>query len=102
MLALCRLCRLPARYISGHLVGEGGSHAWVEVLLPSAAGGGALEAVAYDPTNDRRAGDTYLTVAVGRDYADVAPTYGTYRGSAGGGLTSWKSLEQEKVALVPA
>jgi transglutaminase-like putative cysteine protease len=102
MLAISRLCGLPARYVSGHLVGEGGSHAWVEVLGPSPSVAGALEAVAYDPTNDRRAGDTYLTVAVGRDYADVAPTYGTYSGSAGGRLTSWKSLEQETVALVPA
>lgn len=100
MLALCRLCRLPARYVSGHLVGEGGSHAWVEVLLPSWAGG--LEAVAYDPTNDRRAGSTYLTIAVGRDYADVAPTWGTYSGRAGGTLTSSKSLEQEMVDLVSA
>lgn len=102
MLAISRLCGLPARYVSGHLVGEGGSHAWVELLLPSPSVAGALEAVAYDPTNDRRAGEAYLTVALGRDYADVAPTYGTYRGSAGGRLTSWKSLEQETVALVPA
>ena len=34
MLALCRLCDLPARYVSGHLLGEGGTHAWVDVLLP--------------------------------------------------------------------
>lgn len=103
MLALCRILGLPARYVSGHLMGEGGSHAWVEVLLPSAAGG-ALVAVPFDPTNNRRAGDTYLTVAVGRDYADVAPTHGTYTGGPGGGLTSWKSLEQEQAAeaLVPA
>ena len=102
MLVLSRLCGLPARYVSGHLVGEGGSHAWVDVLLPSPSVAGALEAVAYDPTNDRRAGETYLTVAVGRDYADVAPTSGSYSGSPGGGLTSWKSLEQETVALVSA
>ena len=103
MIALCRLCRLPARYVSGHLVGEGGSHAWVEVLLPSAGHLSPPVAVAFDPTNDRRAGPTYLTVAVGRDYTDVAPTYGTYSGPPGGGrLTSCKTLEQEVVALVPA
>ena len=34
MLALCRLCGLPARYVSGHLLGDGGTHAWVEVLVP--------------------------------------------------------------------
>ncbi|HEX5690641.1 MAG TPA: transglutaminase family protein, partial [Roseiflexaceae bacterium] len=34
MLAICRAAGLPARYVSGHLLGEGGSHAWVEALLP--------------------------------------------------------------------
>jgi len=102
MLALCRLCGLPARYVSGHLVGEGGSHAWVEVLLPAVAEPWSLVAVAFDPTNNRAAGATYLTIAVGRDYADVAPTHGTYSGSPGGGLRSFKSLEQEAVELVPA
>lgn len=102
MLALCRLCGLPARYVSGHLVGEGGSHAWVEVLLPTGVHPAGPVAMAFDPTNDRRGGSSYLTVAVGRDYADVAPTHGTYHGSAGGRLTSLKSLEQETVELVPA
>jgi transglutaminase-like putative cysteine protease len=93
MLALCRLCGLPARYVSGHMIGEGGSHAWVEVVLPSGS------TVAFDPTNDRRAGSGYLTVAVGRDYADVAPTHGTYCGPPGGALSTTKTLEQEAVAL---
>ncbi|HEX2048887.1 MAG TPA: transglutaminase family protein [Acidimicrobiales bacterium] len=102
MLALCRLCGLPARYVSGHLVGEGGSHAWVEVLLPSAEDPAVLTAVAFDPTNDRRAGRGYLTVAVGRDYADVAPTSGSYVGPPGGRLTASKSLEEEVAEVVPA
>jgi transglutaminase-like putative cysteine protease len=93
MLALCRLCDLPARYVSGHMVGEGGSHAWVEVLLGS-------DTVAFDPTNDRVAGASYLTVAVGRDYADVAPTHGSYCGPPGGRLSTSKTLEQEAVDLV--
>ena len=100
MLALCRLCGLPARYVSGHMVGEGGSHAWVEVLLPSVTDRSSLVAVAFDPTNDRLAGARYLTVAVGRDYADVAPTHGSYCGLGGGRLTTSKSLEQEAVELV--
>jgi transglutaminase-like putative cysteine protease len=100
MLALSRLCGLPARYVSGHLVGEDGSHAWVEVLLPPAGAGSPLVAVAFDPTNDRRAGSQYLTVAVGRDYTDVAPTHGSYNGDPGGRLTSSKSLEQHAVELV--
>ncbi len=102
MLALCRLCTLPARYVSGHLVGEGGSHAWVEVLVPSADDPSSLRAVAFDPTNDRRAGPRYLTVAVGRDYADVAPTHGTYSGPPGGRLTTCKSLDEESADLLRA
>ena len=100
MIALCRLSGLPARYVSGHMVGEGGSHAWVEVLLPSGTDRSSLVAVPFDPTNNRMAGAAYLTVAVGRDYADVAPTHGSYCGRAGGTLTTSKSLEQQAVDLV--
>jgi transglutaminase-like putative cysteine protease len=102
MLALCRLCGLPARYVSGHLVGEGGSHAWVEVLAASGDDPSVLTAVGFDPTNDRRAGLRHLTVAVGRDYGDVAPTFGTFSGPSGGGLTSWKSLDEDAVDFVSA
>jgi transglutaminase-like putative cysteine protease len=100
MLALCRMSGLPARYVSGHMVGEGGSHAWVEVLLPSVTDRSSLVAVPFDPTNNRMAGAAYLTVAIGRDYADVAPTHGSYCGPAGGTLTTSKSLEQQAVDLV--
>ena len=87
MLALCRVAGLRARYVSGHMLAEGGSHAWVEVLLPVADG---FEVVAYDPTNKRRPGLNYVTVAVGRDYRDVAPTSGSYQGSYVGQLTITK------------
>ena len=85
MLALCRLCGLPARYVSGHLLGEGATHAWVEVLLPD--GDGAV-AHAFDPTHGVRTGLRHLTVATGRDYADVAPTSGTFRAGHPGALTT--------------
>jgi len=78
MIAACRVAGIAARYVSGHLVGEGGSHAWVEVLTPGPGHPGHRLVEAWDPTHDRRAGDGYLTVAVGRDYADVAPLSGTY------------------------
>jgi transglutaminase-like putative cysteine protease len=90
MLALCRLCGLPARYVSGHLLGEGGTHAWVEVLLPYADLAGQFRAHGFDPTNNRRTGHTYITIAVGRDYRDVAPTSGTFRAPYGGHLTTYK------------
>jgi transglutaminase-like putative cysteine protease len=94
MLAICRAAGLPARYVSGHLVGEGGSHAWVEVVVsdPSAGDAGQVVAVAFDPTHDKRADRGYLTVAVGRDYADVAPTSGTFEGSCPGVLSASKRL----------
>jgi transglutaminase-like putative cysteine protease len=75
MLAICRAAGLPARYISGHMLGEGGSHAWVETLLPHEDG---YRAVAFDPTNHRRITPAYITVAIGRDYGDVSPTSGSY------------------------
>jgi transglutaminase-like putative cysteine protease len=86
MLALCRLLGIPARYVSGHLIGEGGTHAWVEVLLP--AHGETVEIHAWDPTHDRPADLRYLTVAVGRDYHDVAPVSGTYRAPHPGWLSA--------------
>lgn len=86
MLALCRLLDIPARYVSGHLIGEGGTHAWVEVLLP--APGETVEILALDPTHDRPADLRYLTVSVGRDYYDVAPVSGTYRAAHPGWLSA--------------
>jgi transglutaminase-like putative cysteine protease len=85
MLALCHLAGLPARYVSGHLLGQGGTHAWVEVITARAQD---AVAVAFDPCNGRRTGSGYVTVATGRDYADVAPTSGSYIGMSRGRLTT--------------
>ena len=95
MLALCRACGLPSRYVSGHLLGQGGTHAWVEVVLPTHDGTGEAIAYAFDPTHAGRGGLGYVTVAVGADYSDVAPTSGTYVSGARGRLTATK-----RVALV--
>jgi transglutaminase-like putative cysteine protease len=48
----------------------------------------AAAAVAFDPCNGRRADSRYVTVATGRDYSDVAPTSGSYVGTACGHLTA--------------
>jgi transglutaminase-like putative cysteine protease len=93
MLALCRSVGIAARYVSGHLVGQGGTHAWAEVLVP-----GRTHAVAFDPCHGRRADARYVTVAVGRDYRDVPPTSGSYSGSARGQLTTSRLLESEPIA----
>jgi transglutaminase-like putative cysteine protease len=90
MLALCRLRGLAARYVSGHLLGEGGTHAWVEVLLPDPEKRSRYIAQPLDPTHDRVPGASYLTVATGRDYSDVAPTSGAYRGTHSGQLFTSK------------
>jgi transglutaminase-like putative cysteine protease len=97
MLALCRLAEIPARYVSGHLLGEGGTHAWVEVLLPHPRQADALQAVAFDPTHARRTTLRYVTVALGRDYRDVPPTSGTFEAPYQGELTTHKRAAVTRV-----
>ena len=89
MLAVCHVIGMPARYVSGHLLGQGGTHAWVEVLTPQ---GNEAAAIALDPCNGRRADNGYLTIATGRDYADVAPASGSYVGASRNSLTTSRQL----------
>jgi transglutaminase-like putative cysteine protease len=89
LLTVLRQLHIPARYVSGQLMGEGATHAWVEALV-------AGELIAYDPTHARRTRPDYVTVAVGRDYADVAPTSGVFSGTAIGRLASVKSTHVEQ------
>jgi transglutaminase-like putative cysteine protease len=91
MIALVRRLNVPCRYVSGYMVHrdagekdrsiEGASHAWVEAQLPG------LGWVAFDPTNDLIGVDRHIRVAIGRDYADVPPTRGVYKGEAQSELT---------------
>jgi len=97
MLATCRACGLPSRYVSGHLLGQGGTHAWVEVVLPTHDGTGDAIAYAFDPTHASRGGLGYVSVAVGADYSDVAPTSGSYRSGAKGTLTATKRVSLVEV-----
>jgi transglutaminase-like putative cysteine protease len=91
MLAMGHALGIPGRYVSGHLIGQGGTHAWVEMLVPGAPDVGSTM-MALDPCNGRAAGRRYLTIATGRDYADVAPTSGSYEGAAGNHLVSSRRL----------
>lgn len=77
MIGLCRSMKIPARYVSGYLATEKASatHAWVEVFIPG-HGWRAL-----DPTHNCQVNDTYVKIAVGRDYGDVPPVSGNYRGT---------------------
>ncbi len=96
MLAMCRAVGIPARYVSGHMLGEGYTHAWVEVIVADPESDGAV-ALPFDPCHGRLPGATYLTVAVGRDYRDVAPTSGTYHGRYANQLTSSTRLDVEVI-----
>jgi transglutaminase-like putative cysteine protease len=53
----------------------------VEAFMPD------LGWVGFDPTNNRMADERHIRVAIGRDYADVPPTHGTFRGKAESALS---------------
>jgi transglutaminase-like putative cysteine protease len=82
-ISILREMHVPVRYVSGHLLGEGAPHAWIESLLPDPEWPGQRRVMAYDPTHRVVPGLNYITVAVGRDYADIAPTSGTFEGASG-------------------
>ncbi|MFX3631965.1 MAG: transglutaminase N-terminal domain-containing protein [Candidatus Pristimantibacillus sp.] len=85
MIACCRAHSIPARYVSGyHFVGDlqGGtadfeqaSHAWVEAYVP------LLGWCSFDPTNEAPVGERYVKLGHGRDYKDIVPVKGVYRGN---------------------
>jgi transglutaminase-like putative cysteine protease len=77
LIGLCRALKIPARYVSGYLATETASatHAWLEVFVPGHGWRG------LDPTNNCQVGETYVKIANGRDYADVPPISGNYRGT---------------------
>jgi transglutaminase-like putative cysteine protease len=80
-LGMCRNSGIPARYVSGYFIrtqrrpGEiEASHAWIEAFVPGHGWAG------FDPTHDLPTDERYVKIAAGRDYADVPPVSGTYRG----------------------
>jgi transglutaminase-like putative cysteine protease len=104
MTALVRGLGIPCRYVSGYLAPcssghdrstEHATHAWVEALLPD------LGWVGFDPTNDTLALERHITVAVGRDYGDVPPTKGVFKGESGSELGVAVSVTRAE-AIMPA
>ena len=73
MLALCRMAKLPSRYVVGMIVGEGESHAWTEVLCRGIWYG-------FDPTNNKLTDDDYIKISCGRDYNDCTVNKGVFTG----------------------
>jgi transglutaminase-like putative cysteine protease len=93
-IACMRSLGLAARYVSGylsgaHMVGGQASHAWLSVYFPGVGW------VDLDPTNDQMADGSYVTLAWGRDYSDVAPVNGV---AIGGG----QHVINVSVAVLPA
>jgi transglutaminase-like putative cysteine protease len=85
MITLTRGLGVPCRYVSGYLYrqsdrhvrsSDGATHAWVEALLPDTGW------VGFDPTNNLTADERHIRVAIGRDYADVPPTRGVFKGAS--------------------
>jgi transglutaminase-like putative cysteine protease len=90
MIALVRGLGIPCRYVSGYLhrrrqdtdrSAADATHAWIEAQLPH------LGWVGFDPTNRRLVSDRHIRTAIGRDYADVPPTKGIFRGNTASELT---------------
>ena len=102
MIAICRSWGIPARYVSGYLFTDrqagdrsdpDATHAWVEVFLPS------TRWIGLDPTNNVEAGERHIAAAVGRDYNDVPPSRGVYKGEAESQLAVGVSVRRARAAL---
>src|SRR6185436_12992783 len=83
LLVMLRNVGVPARYVSGYICpkdqelrGEGATHAWVEVCVPSYGW------IGLDPTNNCIASDRHVRLAIGRHFTDCTPVKGTYKGSS--------------------
>jgi transglutaminase-like putative cysteine protease len=95
-LGACRGMGLPARYVSGYVCGPGelATHAWCQVW------GGRAGWVDVDPTQGTFADDHYVVTAVGRDFADVPPNRGIWKGHADEEITV--AVKVEPTERMPA
>ncbi len=82
LLEMLQIAELPSRYVSGYICpknhdlrGEGATHAWVEVFLPTYGW------IGIDPTNNCLVSDRHVRLAVGKDFHDCTPVKGIYKGS---------------------
>lgn len=75
LIALCHLEHIPTRYVVGMLVGEGASHAWVEIYDRG-------KWFALDPTNNVFVDDQHIKISHGRDYRDCLINQGIFTGNA--------------------
>jgi transglutaminase-like putative cysteine protease len=91
----CRGLGLPARYVSGyiHQTGEVATHAWCQVWT------GDNGWIDFDPTRATLVGDDYVKIGIGRDYSDVPPNRGVWKGRAD--ETIAVSVKIEPIERVP-
>jgi transglutaminase-like putative cysteine protease len=94
-LGACRGIGLPARYVSGyiHEPGEVATHAWCQVWT------GPSGWIDVDPTRRTVVDDDYVTIAFGRDYTDIPPNRGVWKGRAD--ETIAVSVKVESIERVP-
>ncbi len=95
-LAACRGIGLPARYVSGyiHLPGEVATHAWCQVWA------GRAGWVEVDPTHDTYPANDHVKIAIGRDYSDVPPNQGLWKGRASEKISV--SVKVDAIERIPA
>lgn len=73
LIALCRKCKIPARYVVGMIIGEGVTHAWVEIYYKGSWYG-------LDPTHNREVNNYFIKISHGRDYEDCIVDKGIFTG----------------------
>lgn len=92
----CRGMKVPARYVSGYVnqAGELATHAWCQIWA-----GPDLGWVDIDPTRGHFVDANHVVIAVGRDFSDVAPNKGCWKGL--GEETISVSVKVESVDRMP-
>lgn len=88
-IALARELGIPARYVSGLTVGEGFSHAWVEIWQNGFWYG-------LDPTRNRLVNEEYIKLCTGRDFNDCPIERGRFFGQGSQKQTVWMEVKEEK------
>ena len=87
MTAVLRYMGIPARYVNGLMIGEGYTHAWVEVYGENGWYG-------LDPTNTLHIDDYYIKLAHGRDYGDCPVDQGIFWGDAAQSQDIYVNVEE--------
>lgn len=100
MVTIARLWGIASRYVSGYLYQKRGdeltsaaneSHAWCECYLPS------LGWLGFDPANNKMVDLQHIKTAIGKDYKEVSPHNGFFKGKAKSELTVHVTIKKTKI-----